>query len=79
MSDMGQWCYDLERHITQCLMEEVAEVNGDGQARYLHPTCRDVLDVDQDVTEGPVVLVRRGDGARFLVDVDVTVTSGDKE
>lgn len=60
-------------------MEYVAQVNGPGEWK-LYPSNSLTLmgddriyDIDENVTEGPVVLVRRSDGARICVDVIVDV------
>lgn len=71
---MSEDMFDLARDITRALDEYVFDVNGDGVRRFRSRTDAEIYDVDQDVIEGPVVLVRRSDEARFLVDVHVTVT-----
>ena len=69
---------ELHRHLEQCAYEYLADVNGPGEW-VVYPSHAGPIgddrryDVDQDVTEGPVVLVRRSDGARFNVDVSVSV------
>lgn len=69
---------ELREHLEQCAYEYLADVNGPGEwvvysghAGMIGDDRR--YDVDQDVTEGPVVLVRRSDEARFQVDVTVSV------
>jgi hypothetical protein len=49
-------------------MEYVAQVNGPGDWRV----GGEIYDVDFDVTEGPIELIRRSDGQRVLVEVSVT-------
>lgn len=61
----------LAVHIERCLVEEVADINGRGEAKFRLDG--EVYDVDQNVMEGPVVLVRRSDGVRLEVLIDVVV------
>lgn len=69
---------ELQEHLEQCAYEYLADINGSGEwvvyPGHAGPIGDDRrYDVDQDVTEGAVVLVRRSDGARFEVDVTVSV------
>jgi hypothetical protein len=69
---------ELQHHLEQCCYEYLAQVNGPGRwvvyPKLSGPVGDDRhYDVDETVTEGPVVLVRRSDGARVNVDVSVAV------
>lgn len=59
----------IGRLLTQCADEYVARAVG-GEPWELGG---EVFDVDEDVTDGPVELVRRADGARFCADTHVVV------
>lgn len=71
---MSEHLFDLARDITRDLDEYAFDVNGDGRRRFRSRSDAEIYDVDQDVIEGPVVIVRRSDQARFEVDIHVTVT-----
>jgi hypothetical protein len=69
---------ELRDHLEQCCFEYVADINGRGEwvvyPKHAGPVGDDRrYDVDQDIDQGPVVLVRRSDGARLNVDVSVSV------
>jgi hypothetical protein len=60
---------DLQDHFETCCMEHIAQINGPGEWRLNG----EIYDVDFDVVEGPVELVRRSDQQRMKVDVSVSV------
>lgn len=60
----------LTEHLTACADEYI----GDPDAEWRPDGITGPIFVpDGEVTEGPVVLVRRSDGARFYADVSVVV------
>jgi hypothetical protein len=59
----------LAVHLERCCDEYVSDVNGPGIWRH----DGEVYEVDQAIEEGPVQMVRKSDGARFEVWVDVAV------
>ena len=67
---------DLQHFLEQCCMEYLAQVNGPGEwvvYGLTGPVGDDRrYDIDNDITEGPIVMVRRSDKQRVAVDVSVT-------